>query len=56
MAREFDRKESEREEYIQHHSSTRSLNIRIAELEAENEKLKEQVRNLKDILREVQDK
>ncbi len=56
MAREFDKKENEREEYIQHHSSTRHLNIRIAELEAENEKLREQVANLKDILREKNDR
>jgi predicted RNase H-like nuclease (RuvC/YqgF family) len=50
MARDFDKKESEREEYIQHHSSTRHLNIRIAELESENADLKEQVADLKNKL------
>jgi hypothetical protein len=56
MAREFDKKELEREEYIQHHSSTRVLSQRISELEIENEKLKEKVADLKDIIRELKDK
>ena len=48
MARDFDRKEAERERYIQDHSSTKYLRERVAELEAENEKLKKKIEKLED--------
>lgn len=55
MTRDFDRKESEREQYLQDHSSTRHLKMEVEELRKENEKLKKQVAKLKDIVRELED-
>lgn len=56
MTREFDRKDSEREQYLQDHSSTRHLKVEIEELKKENEKLKKQIAKLKDIVKELEDK
>ena len=56
MTRDFDRKEAEREKYLQDHSSTRFLTSKVAELEAENAKLKEQIADLKSTIRELKDK
>lgn len=53
MTRDFDRKEFERDQYLQDHSSTRHLKIEIEELKKENEKLKKQVAKLKDIVKEL---
>jgi hypothetical protein len=51
MSRDFDRKEIEREQYIQDHSSTNLLKEENANLRIENEKLKEQVKALKKQLK-----
>ena len=48
MSREFDRKETERQQYIQDHSSTKHLKERIVELETENEKLKKKIEKLEN--------
>jgi len=47
MTRDFDRKESERQQYIQDHSSTKHLKEEIESLKKENEKLKKQIVKLK---------
>lgn len=52
MTRDFDRKESEREQYLQDQESTRHLKIEIEELKKENEKLKKQITKLKDIIKD----
>lgn len=48
MTRDFDRKETERQQYIQDHSSTRNLKEEIRELKEENEKLKKKIEKLEN--------
>jgi ubiquinone biosynthesis protein UbiJ len=48
MSREFDRNETERQQYIQDHSSTKHLKERITELESEVERLKKKIEKLED--------
>jgi ubiquinone biosynthesis protein UbiJ len=48
MTRDFDRKETERQQYIQDHTSTKYLKERIAELEKENDKLKKKIEKLEN--------
>ncbi len=52
MTRDFDRKESERQQYIQDHSSTKHLKEEIESLKKENEKLKKQLKKYKEKERE----
>jgi hypothetical protein len=47
MTRQFDRKELERERYIEDHSSTNHLKEENQVLKHENEKLKDKVARLK---------
>ena len=51
MTRDFDRKEKEREAYIQDHSSTLSAKEEIAALKKENAKLKKQLDKLQKKLK-----
>ncbi len=46
MTRQFDRKETERQQYLLDHSSTKHLKIEVEELKKENEKLKKKVEKL----------
>lgn len=46
MTRDFDRKEIERQEYLQDHSSTKFLKEEIKELKKENSNLKKKVKAL----------
>ena len=48
MTRDFERKETERQQYNQDHSSTKYLKERISELEKENEKLKKKIEKLEN--------
>ena len=48
MTRDFNRKEAERQQYSDDHSSTKYLKERITELEIENEKLKKKIEKLEN--------
>jgi hypothetical protein len=48
MTRDFDRKEKERTEYLQDHTSTKYLKEEIESLKKENEKLKKLIKKYKE--------
>lgn len=52
MTRGFDKKEAERQQYLQDHSSTKHLKEEIESLKKENEKLKKQLKKYKEKERE----
>lgn len=54
MTRDFDRKEAERQSYLQDHSSNRYLKEEVDSLRRENEKLKRKVEKLQAEIIEYQ--